>query len=63
MTAHSETRTQAPDVDPPEALAAIVEAGFDVTEFPLAAGVESGVLIYDGRECLGHEGERREASA
>lgn len=61
MTAHSETRTQAPDVDPPEALAAIVEAGFDVTEFPLAAGVESGVLIYDGRECLGHEGERREA--
>jgi ectoine hydroxylase-related dioxygenase (phytanoyl-CoA dioxygenase family) len=60
MTVHPDSRALAPDVDPPQALASIVEAGFDVSSFTLAAGVESGVLVYDGRVCSGREGEQRE---
>lgn len=51
----------AQEVDPPEALRSIVDAGFDISSFPLAGGVESGVLVYDGRACSGLEGEQREA--
>lgn len=60
MTIHPDTRAVAPDVAPPQALAAIVEAGFEASSYPLAAGAESGVLVYDGRACSGLEGERRE---
>jgi ectoine hydroxylase-related dioxygenase (phytanoyl-CoA dioxygenase family) len=48
-------------VDGPDALESIVEEGFDASRFPLSADVESGVLVYDGQEWSGCEGDRREA--